>query len=69
MDALQGAVTDTVWKAKPAFYLIATEDHMIPVPAQRMIADRGGAIVRDAALVMPSRHRLRISSKPPPHSR
>lgn len=49
LDALQGVGTDPAWKAKPAFYLVATEDHMITVPAQRMMAERAGAIVRDAA--------------------
>jgi hypothetical protein len=56
-----GAVTDPAWKAKPAFYLVATEDHMIPVPAQRMMAERAGAIVRDAA----GSHAIYVS-KPPP---
>ena len=49
LEALQGAATDPAWKSKPSFYLIATEDHMIPPPAQRMMAERASAIVREAA--------------------
>jgi len=49
IPALEGAATDPAWKAKPAFYLVATDDHMIPPPAQRMMAARAGATVREAA--------------------
>ena len=49
LDALQGAATDPAWKHKPSFYLVATEDGMIPPPAQRMMAGRAGATVREAA--------------------
>ena len=34
VGALGGAVTDTAWQAKPSWYLVATEDRMIPPPAQ-----------------------------------
>lgn len=33
--ALCGAVTEPTWKTKPSWYLVATEDKMIPPPAQR----------------------------------
>jgi pimeloyl-ACP methyl ester carboxylesterase len=49
VEALQGAATSPAWKAKPSFYLVATEDGMIPPPAQRMMAGRAGATVREAA--------------------
>jgi pimeloyl-ACP methyl ester carboxylesterase len=49
LEALQGAATDPAWKSKPSFYLVATEDGMIPPPAQRMMAERAGATVREAA--------------------
>jgi pimeloyl-ACP methyl ester carboxylesterase len=49
VEALQGAATVPAWKSKPSFYLIATEDGMIPPPAQRMMAKRAGATVREAA--------------------
>ncbi len=34
VGALGGAVTDPAWRAKPSWYLVATEDRMIPPPAQ-----------------------------------
>jgi pimeloyl-ACP methyl ester carboxylesterase len=49
VEALAGAVTVPAWKSKPSFYLVATEDGMIPPPAQRMMAERAGATVREAA--------------------
>ena len=49
LDALNGEVTTAAWKSKPSWYLVATDDHMIPVPAQRMMANRAGAKVTDQA--------------------
>jgi pimeloyl-ACP methyl ester carboxylesterase len=43
LDALRGEVTTPAWKTKPSWYLVATDDKMIPVPAQRMMANRAGA--------------------------
>jgi pimeloyl-ACP methyl ester carboxylesterase len=43
LDALNGEVSTPAWKAKPSWYLVATDDKMIPVPAQRMMANRAGA--------------------------
>lgn len=43
VDALGGAVTEPAWRHKPAWYLVATEDRMIPPPAQRAMAERAGA--------------------------
>jgi pimeloyl-ACP methyl ester carboxylesterase len=45
--ALQGAVTVPAWKSKPSWYLVATDDHMIPPPAQRDMAKRAGATVKE----------------------
>jgi pimeloyl-ACP methyl ester carboxylesterase len=45
--ALSGAVTVPAWKSKPSWYLIATDDHMIPPPAQRDMAKRAGATVME----------------------
>ena len=45
MEALTGAVTKPAWKVKPSWYLVATDDHMIPPPAQRQMAKRAGATV------------------------
>src|ERR1700744_2174016 len=49
LDALNGEVTSPAWKVKPSWYLVATDDHMIPVPAQRMMANRAGAKTVDQA--------------------
>ncbi len=38
LDALNGAVTEPAWKSKPSWYLVATDDKMIPIGAQRMMA-------------------------------
>lgn len=43
LDALNGAVSAPAWKTKPSWYLVATDDHMIPPPAQRLMAKRAGA--------------------------
>ena len=45
VQALTGAVTSPAWKVKPSFYLVATDDRMIPPPAQRQMAKRAGSTV------------------------
>ena len=45
VSALEGAVTDPAWRKKPSWYLVATDDRMIPPPAQRFMAKRAGATV------------------------
>ena len=47
--ALQGAITQPAWKTKPTWYLIATEDRMIPPPAQRAMAGRANATISEVA--------------------
>jgi pimeloyl-ACP methyl ester carboxylesterase len=49
LDALNGAVNDPAWRTKPSWYLVATDDRMIPPPAQRAMAERAGATVAEAA--------------------
>ncbi|WP_433454474.1 alpha/beta fold hydrolase [Streptomyces sp. CA-142005] len=43
LDALSGAVSRSAWRTKPAWYLVAQDDRMIPPPAQRAMAERIGA--------------------------
>ncbi|MFJ3991053.1 alpha/beta hydrolase [Streptomyces sp. NPDC090032] len=43
--ALGGTVGQPAWRSRPSFYLVATDDHMIPPPAQRAMAERAGATV------------------------
>jgi pimeloyl-ACP methyl ester carboxylesterase len=45
--ALGGAVTVPAWKSKPSWYLVATDDKMIPPPAQREMAKRAGSSVTE----------------------
>jgi pimeloyl-ACP methyl ester carboxylesterase len=43
VEALAGAVGEPAWKTKPSWYLVATDDRMIPPPAQQFMAQRAGA--------------------------
>jgi pimeloyl-ACP methyl ester carboxylesterase len=45
LAALEGAVTEASWRKKPSWYLVATDDRMIPPPAQQFMAKRAGATV------------------------
>ena len=45
VSALEGAVTEPAWRKKPSWYLVATDDRMIPPPAQQFMAKRAGATV------------------------
>ena len=49
VDALGGTISEAAWANKPSWYLIATEDRMIPPPAQREMSGRAGATVEEAA--------------------
>jgi len=49
VDALAGTITEPAWKTKPSWYLIATEDRMIPPPAQRTMSKRAGSTVTEVA--------------------
>ena len=45
VDALGGTISEPAWKSKPSWYLVATEDRMIPPPAQRQMSERAGSTV------------------------
>jgi pimeloyl-ACP methyl ester carboxylesterase len=49
VEALSGTVSEAAWRSKPSWYLVATEDGMIPPPAQRSMSERAGATVEEAA--------------------
>jgi len=57
VEALQGAVSEPAWKTKPSYYLVATEDKMIPPPAQRAMAGRAKAQVTE----VPGSHAIYVS--------
>ena len=45
VEALSGAVSEPAWRSKPSWYLVATDDRMIPPPAQRQMSARAGSTV------------------------
>jgi pimeloyl-ACP methyl ester carboxylesterase len=49
VDALAGTITDPAWRTKPSWYLVTTEDRMIPPPAQRAMSERAGSTVVEVA--------------------
>jgi pimeloyl-ACP methyl ester carboxylesterase len=46
--ALTGSISEPAWKTKPSWYLIATDDRMIPPDAQRAMSKRAGSTVVEA---------------------
>src|SRR5262245_13607343 len=48
LDALNGAVTEPAWKTKTSWYLVSTDDRMIPPDAQRAMSKRAGSTVVEA---------------------
>jgi pimeloyl-ACP methyl ester carboxylesterase len=48
VEALSGKISEPAWKAKPSWYLIATDDKMIPPDAQRSMSKRAGSTVVEA---------------------
>jgi pimeloyl-ACP methyl ester carboxylesterase len=49
VEALNGAIAEPAWKNKPSWYLVVTEDKMIPPAAQRFMAERAGSSVAEVA--------------------
>ncbi|MET7488914.1 alpha/beta hydrolase [Streptomyces sp. NPDC005538] len=49
LDALGGTITEPAWRTRPSWYLVASDDHMIPPPVQHQMAERAGATVAEAA--------------------
>ena len=49
VEALNGEVSEPAWRTKPTWYLVATDDRMIPPPAQRAMSERAGATVVEEA--------------------
>jgi pimeloyl-ACP methyl ester carboxylesterase len=57
LEAVNGAVSTPAWRAKPSWYLVATDDRMIPPPTQRAMAERAGSTTFEA----PGSHAIYIS--------
>jgi pimeloyl-ACP methyl ester carboxylesterase len=49
VEALSGTIAEPAWKTKPSWYLIATDDKMIPPAAQRYMSKRAGSTVVEVA--------------------
>src|SRR5437867_2118782 len=49
VDALSGKIGEAAWRTKPSWYLVATDDKMIPPPAQRFMSKRAGSTVVEVA--------------------
>ncbi len=49
VEALSGAISQPAWRSKPSWYLVATDDRMIPPPAQRIMSKRAGSTVVEVA--------------------
>jgi pimeloyl-ACP methyl ester carboxylesterase len=49
LAGLTGSITDPAWRSKQSWYLVATEDRMIPPAAQRFMSQRAGATVVEVA--------------------
>src|SRR3954452_7007081 len=57
VEALNGAISEPAWRSKPSWYLIASDDRMIPPPAQRAMSERAGSTVVEA----PGSHSIYVS--------
>jgi hypothetical protein len=47
--AFTGVISEAAWRSKPSWYLLTTEDRMIPPPAQHFMSQRAGATVVEVA--------------------
>jgi pimeloyl-ACP methyl ester carboxylesterase len=45
LGALSGAISEPAWRTKPSWYLVVTEDQMIPAVAQRAMAKRANSTI------------------------
>lgn len=57
VDALTGKITNAAWKTKPSWYLLVTDDKMIPLPAQHFMSERAGSIT----MQVPGSHAVYVS--------
>ena len=57
VNALGGTISEASWRIKPSWYLLTTQDRMIPPSAQRAMAERTGATVTE----VPASHSVYVS--------
>ena len=58
VDALGGTITEPAWKTRPSWYLVVTDDKMIPPPAQRLMSKRASSTVVE----VPGSHAIYVSN-------
>jgi pimeloyl-ACP methyl ester carboxylesterase len=58
LSALGGTITTPAWKSKPSWYLLVTDDKMIPLHAQQFMCERAGA----TSTQVPGSHAIYVSS-------
>jgi pimeloyl-ACP methyl ester carboxylesterase len=58
VEAPAGKITVPAWKTKPSWYLLVTDDRMIPIAAQRAMSKRAGATVSE----VPGSHAIYVSN-------
>ena len=61
VNALSGSITDPAWRTKPSWYMITTQDRMIPPPAQHAMSERAGSTVVE----VPASHSVYLSQPGP----
>jgi pimeloyl-ACP methyl ester carboxylesterase len=49
LAAVKGTITQPAWQNKPSWYLVASNDKMIPPPAQHQMAERAHAKISEIA--------------------
>ena len=49
LEAAGGTISEPAWQSKPSWYLVTTEDRMIPPSAQREMSARAGSTVIEVA--------------------
>jgi pimeloyl-ACP methyl ester carboxylesterase len=58
VDALRGEVSEPAWRTRPSWWLIATDDLIIPPDAQRFMSQRAGSTVVE----VPGNHAIYVSN-------
>jgi pimeloyl-ACP methyl ester carboxylesterase len=57
VDALGEQISEPAWRTKPSWYLLTTDDKMIPPAAQRAMSERAGSTVVE----VPASHSVYVS--------
>jgi len=57
LEAAGGTISEPAWRSKPSWYLVTTDDRMIPPALQREMSERAGATVVET----PGSHSIYVS--------